>query len=120
MKGQPNRYNVKPVGPEFMYWAFWMFDRMVISLELKITSFQTFLTFHGANLFHGCETESVRKFMKKCHSNFEKNETVAFGEWDTAPRSKKGRKPIPDYENIPDKCVIIHNEEPLGVWDSTA
>lgn len=26
----------------------------------------------------------------------------------------------PDHENIPDKRVIVHNNEPLGFWDRAA
>lgn len=44
-----------------------------------------------------------------------KNETLC-------PSRKKGKKrrfenPFLKHEKIPDKCVVVNNKEPLGVWD---
>lgn len=69
--------------------------------------------------------------MNKCQSKSEINESVAFNnEAQHFPAIKKRKKKkkgvvvVVVQKNImkktPDKCVIVHNKEPLRVWDVAA
>lgn len=55
--------------------------------------------------------------MNKCQSNSEGNESLAFKKRDTVSQLKKKKRTFSDHRTLPDECVIVHNDEPLGFRD---
>lgn len=57
----------------------------------------------------------LKKVMNKCQSKLREKKREA---WHL--KNETVEKTFTHQENIPDKCVIVHNDEPLGVWDRAA